>query len=172
MAFTVQNDIGTQAGANSYVTSTEFKEYHKDRGNSVSAYSTSQIQAAIVRATDYLDLRFAYIGERSQSPQDTEWPRTNAFDIEEDLVNGVPTEVKEATYEYALISLSATINPIPLRDDTGQTVTRKKERVGPIEEDTRYTEGPVFTMPKYPPADLKLIRRGLVIQGGTMRRAD
>lgn len=172
MAFTVQNSTGTEASANAYVTAAEFKEYHKDRGNSISAYSTSQIQAAIVRATDYLDLRFMYVGERAQSPQSTEWPRLNGFDIEEDLINGIPQEVKEATMEYALIALSATINPVPLRDDTGQIVTRKKERVGPIEEDTRYTEGPVFTMPKYPPADLKLIRRGLVVQGGTARRGD
>jgi len=169
MAFVVQTNPPT-TGANGYISTSFFKTYHKDRGNSFSAGS-SDIQKAIVRASDYLDTRFQFVGDRSQSSQSTEWPRIDAFDVEERLVNGIPEEVQEATAEYALISLTSTLSPSPTYDERGQGVTLVKEVVGPIEQEVRYNSS-AFTLPKYPPADLKLIRRGLVIRGGVMRRAD
>lgn len=62
MALTVQNSDGSVSGANAYVTLAEFKSYHGDRGNDYSAFSDPQINSAIIRATDFIDTRFAFRG--------------------------------------------------------------------------------------------------------------
>jgi hypothetical protein len=174
MAFTVQNDTGTQAGATSYMTVLEFKTYHDDRGNDYSSYTTTKIEAALVVASDHLDTRFEYVGEPlSGQSQATEWPRLDAIDNRDRTIFGIPTVVKEATAEYALRHLAGTtLDPDPTQDAYGQTVKLKREKVGPIEEETEYAgDGTVERPPSYPSADKKLIRAGLVIRPGTVSRA-
>ena len=61
--------------ANSYGSAQEFRDYHSARGRQVSA-SDSAVEAALVRATDYLDLRFRYVGRRKTKEQPTQWPRS------------------------------------------------------------------------------------------------
>lgn len=58
----VQDDDGDVADANGYITSAYFTSYHLNRGNDHSAYSADQVKAAIVKATDYIDTRFAFKG--------------------------------------------------------------------------------------------------------------
>jgi len=172
MAFTVQDDTGTVTGANAYVTEAEFIAYAADRAMDHSAYVTADIEAAIVIATDYLDQRFRFVGERlSGFEQATEWPRVSAYDNHRNYVNGVPVQVKEACIEYAFRALSAVLNPDPTFDATGATVKSKTEKVGPIAEETVYVDGRPISMPRYPAADKKLTRAGLTIRGGEVRRA-
>ena len=166
MAFTLQNDSGGVAGANAYIDAAFFKDYHRDRGTLEDGLETSAINQAIIRATDYLDARFNFIGERQNVNQTTEWPRINAYDRSDDYIDGIPDEVKEACAEYAAIAISQTLNPTPDRDATGRKVQSKSEAVGPISERTVYTSGAVFELPKYPIADRKLIARGLVERAG------
>lgn len=171
MALIVQNASGTVPEADAYVTVDQFKAYHDKRGNDYSAFTDPQIEQAIVRATDYLDERFTFIGERLNVDQTTEWPRLNAFDIDDDYVNGIPLAVMEATYEYAFIGLgNVDLNPTPTRDGTGQVVQSFSESVGPISESVRFTAGGRFELPKYPRADRKLVSRGLVERRGRMIR--
>jgi hypothetical protein len=56
MAFTVEDGTGIKS-ANAYVTVQELKDYHADRGNTVTGGAGDQ-QKALVKATDYLDKRF------------------------------------------------------------------------------------------------------------------
>lgn len=170
MAFTLQEDSGAVTGANAYIDATFFKSYHKDRGTLPDGLETSTINAAIIRATDYLDARFNFVGEKEQRVQTTQWPRSDAYDIDDHIVFGIPFEVKNATAEYALIALSQEINPNPDRDDTGRSVLEKYERVGPLEERTLYDRGVRFEMPRYPKADRMLTIRGLVRKSGRIRR--
>lgn len=175
--FVVQNENGEATGANAYITTAYFRSYHKARGNEIDSisgtvYSTSDWQKAIVRATDYLDARFSFVGIQRQQSQTTEWPRFDAFDRNDNYVNGIPEAVKEACAEYALISLTSTINPSPTRDDRGQIVVSKMEKVDVLEESTEYAPGDSYLLPKYPVADLKLTRAGLVVQGLQVRRGD
>lgn len=172
MALLVQNDSGTVVGANAYVSVDEFKAYHDARGNDYSAAADdSAIEKAIVRATAYVDTRFTYTGLRmSGRDQDTQWPRTNAFDRDRYSVIGIPPEVKNACCEYALRSLTQDLNPDPTRDDTGALVAAKSETVGPITESTTYVSGAVFALPRYPAADQWLIRSGLVRTAGQVAR--
>lgn len=175
--FVVQNENGDATGANAYISTSYFRSYHDARGNEITTisgttYSTTDWQKAIVRATDYLDARFSFIGIKRQPSQTTEWPRFDAFDRDDNYINGVPEEVKEACAEYALISLVSTINPTPTRDDRGQVVVSKFEKVDVLEERTDFAPGDSFLLPRYPVADLKLTRAGLVVQGLQVRRGD
>lgn len=170
MALTVQNDSGTVSGANSYITRAFFQSYHDARANDYSAYDEAAQDAAIVRATDYLDQRFNFIGERLNIDQETQWPRLNGYDRDDNYVDGIPLEVKKATAEYALIAAAQALNPTPERDATGRKVQSKSEMVGPISESVSYTQGAVFELPKYPAADRILIVRGLVERRGRLHR--
>lgn len=171
MSFIVE-DGTIVANANAYVTVAEFRAYHGDRGNSLAGFSAGNMEDAIVRATDYLDARFQFVGQKRSRSQSTQWPRYNAFDTDNFMVGGVPVEVKEACMEYAFIALSEDINPTPERSPTGQVVSSKSERVDVLSESTTYATGDSFTLPRYPVADLKLARSGLIIVGLQVRRGD
>ena len=171
MALILQNTDGTVAGANAYITVQQFKDYHADRGADTSAFDDEAIEAAIVRATDYLDQRFIFVGERRYGrEQTTEWPRNSAWDRDRRSINDVPVEVREACAEYAIRALSQVLNPDPERDATGRPIHSKAQAVGPISESVTFVGGAVFQMPKYPAADQKLVRAGLVRSGGTLLR--
>src|SRR5258707_15434138 len=75
--FNVQNDAGTVALANAYVTLLEFKQYHDNVGNIYSNYNDAQIQTAIVRATFYLDQRFTFPGRKAVVVD----PTIGSFDV-------------------------------------------------------------------------------------------
>lgn len=176
MGFVVQADGGASTpGANAYITVAFFKGYHEDRGNALPASpapADADIEKAIIRATDYLDGRFRFVGRRVYGrDQSTEWPRTNAYDIDRRYVNGIPDEIKEATAEYALRALTGALNPDPERDASGAVIVSKSEQVGPISESVTFAAGGAFVMPKYPAADSKLRRTGLVQSGGDVIRA-
>lgn len=167
MAFLVQNDAGTVDGANAYVSASECRTYHLDRGTTISQ-SDPVLEQAIVKATDYMDHRFRFRGDKLRVEQRTAWPRTIPEDDDQHFRSGIPIEVKEACCEYTLIALTAELNPAPSRDATGRPVQSKSEQVGPVAESTAFVGGAVFQLPKYPKADQKL--RGLVESGGVIAR--
>ena len=163
MAFVVQQDTPV-ASANSYVAVADFKAYHADRGNTFTAEDTA-IEQALVKATDYLDTRFRFVGCRDAKDQTTEWPRDHAYDDRGDNVEGVPQAVKDATCEYALRAISADLLSDPTRDATGRAIKSKSESVGPIKESVEYAyDGQVFQLPEYPSADRLLFARKLVLR--------
>lgn len=168
--FLVQNDNGTVAGANAYITADEFRAFHGDRGTDLTGKQDADIETAIVRATDYLDQRFNFVGKRLTLEQATQWPRMSAYDRDRYIINGVPKPIREACAEYAFRALTAALNPDPEADSTGATVQSKSSKVGPIEESVTYVSGAVFSMPRYPAADQRLIKTGLVRSGGTVLR--
>lgn len=170
MAFTVQSEDGTTEGANAYITVAYFKSYHDDRGNSYGSASDSAIEKAIVKATDYLDNRFDFLGWARNRPQSTAWPRTNALNVDGFYETEIPVVVKRATAEYALRALSAALMPDPERDASGLTVMSKEEKVGPISEKTEF-RATGYSLPKYPLADAMLTRSGLIQSGRRIVRA-
>jgi len=172
MAFTVQTDNGVTAGANAYLSVAEFDSYHGDRGNDVSGLSSTDKEQAIVKATDYLDLRYVFVGDRLNLGQSTEWPRIDAVDSSYHTRTGIPDEVKEATAEVALLSANGTdLTPVPTYDSFGQQVQSRRQKVGPIEREFVYVAGGQFQMRRVPVADGRLIRAGLVRGGLQVRRA-
>lgn len=171
MAFTPQDDSGTVVGANAYGSVAAFKQFHDDRGNSYGTATDPVIEQALVKATDYLDMRFRYVGMKLNKPQLTQWPRANAVDADGRWVQGVPDVVKEVTYEYALRALNGVLAPDPTRDDSGRIVMSKSEQVGPLSESVTYANFSTYDMPAYPTADRRLVRSGLTVTGGTLVRA-
>lgn len=172
MTLVVQDDTGSIAGANAYITVVAFKAYHDARGTSYTAYADPAITTAIIRATDYLDRRFRYVGERRLGrSQTTQWPRSNARDLDRYYINDIPREVKDATAEYALRALAGDLVDDPDRDATGQKVQSKSEKVGPIEQAVTFVGGAAFVMPVYPMADNLLIQSGLTRAGNEVQRA-
>ena len=170
MALTVQDDTGLVAGANGYISVSWFKSYHLDRGT-MTAAADSAIESAIIRATDYVDQRFHFVGRQSNGRQQTtEWPRFGADDRNGYGIDGLPMELKEAVAEYALRSLTATLNPDVPATETGAAILSKSETVGPISESVTYANPAQVQLPKYPAADMKLRAAGLLRSSGEIRR--
>lgn len=176
MALVVQDDSGTVADANAYVTVAAFKAYHDDRGNSYGSPipADAVIEKAIVKATDYIDQRFNYKGVRQQTmnTQTTAWPRSNVVDTDGNWVSGIPLAVKNACCEYALRALSSTLNPDPVSpDDSGYRVKSIKKVAGPVSKEIEYdNSGPNVALPRYPSADRLLVAAGLIASSSQLAR--
>ena len=164
MAFTLEDGSGV-TGANAYISVTFADEYHSDRGKTAwdggGAVTVAQKQTAIIKASDYIDIRFGrrFVGFRQLKDQGLEWPRLDAFDLDGFLLSGideVPRQIQKACAEYALRALILTdLLPDPTlpfvdRASTGETTTqsggaatgevkRKKIKADVIEIDTQYS---------------------------------
>lgn len=158
MAITVYPDLA----ANGYVSLQEAKDYWSSRLKVVTGKTDAELEAAIILATQYLDLRFRFVGYRELQGQALEWPRSYAYDDRGDRVIGVPQAVKHACCEYAFRALSKELMADPTRDDSGRVVKSKEEKVGPISESVDYSEFSGFALPVYPFADRMLYQRRLV----------
>lgn len=103
--------------------------------------------------------------------QPLSFPRLDLVDSDGFRINGIPDRLKEAGAEYAVRAVAANLLPDPTVDDTGRAVIRKKERVGPIEEETQYAGGGVVSQifRPYPAADRLLAE--LLKPGGRVIRA-
>ncbi len=105
------------------------------------------------------------------TPQPLSFPRLNLLDREGLSVRGIPTKLKSATAEYAFRASTIDLMPDPVIDSTGRAVTGKREKVGPIEVETRYAEGADLSvlLKPYPAADRLLSEyvasTGRVIRG-------
>lgn len=171
MAFAVQNDQGTVADANAYIDVAFLESYWQDRGEDLSSSSTAAKEAAIVKATDHLDGRYQYVGYRLQSFQTTEWPRYDAWDADDRIVNGIPCVIKRACAELAFRALSAPLLPDPATDSTGARVQSIKKHVRGIEKAVTYVIGAAYQQPLYPAVSNMLHASGLVRIGNRLARA-
>ena len=165
MAFTVQTNPPT-VDANAYISAAYFRDYHAERGRDLSStitYPDTMVQAAIVNATQYLDIRFEFAGYRVEADQTTEWPRSAAFNCRGDRVVGIPRAVQQATAEYAYRALTSTLLSDPDQDSSGRVVKSKSETVGPISERIEYSEYQGYVMPAYPLADKLLLSQCIAI---------
>lgn len=166
MAFTVQDDEGSVSGANAYVDVAYVDAYYVDRNDSSWTGTSTVKQAAIIKATDYIDRRYTFMGTTRNSTQTTEWPRNDVTDSNDRIVSGIPDEVKEATAELALRALSGNLAPDPTLDDINGELRFTSIKVGPIEERKSYSFTREF--PKYPEVDA-LLRQYTMSLGDVVR---
>lgn len=149
--------------ANGYVSLVEARAYWAERlMTNILTGDDDAVASAIIKATQYLDSRFTFVGYRELKDQVREWPRAYAYDDRGDTVTAVPVAVKNATCEYAFRALSTSLMADPARDEAGRAVKSKTEKVGPISEAVEYSEFGGYELPVYPAADRMLIVRGLV----------
>lgn len=174
MAFTLQNDAGDVVDANALVSVAFFSTYHGDRGVDLSPYEQSAIEAAIVKASSYLDARFSFYGEAISEL--TAWPRTDVY-VNGNAVVGIPLAVERAVSEYALINLLGTdLWADPLVDASGRILEETEVSAGPVSERIKYAVGSTSgalrpSPPRFPVADAIIYRAKLVFSPSNLIRA-
>ena len=121
MAFTVE-DGSIVSGANSYLSVADADTYHSDRGNAAWTGTTAVKQAALIKATDYIEQKYAgrWQGSYTDDDQELEWPRSGLCYPDEDVI---PKELKNAVAILALEALSDDLNPAL---DRGGAIKREK----------------------------------------------
>lgn len=150
----IKEDGSIVANANSYADQSDADAYQTDRGRQSWLNATSEVKdAALVRATEYIEGRFAlrFVGEPLGDVQTLSWPRANAvyprtgnaFPNDE-----VPADIVTATILYAAEVIGPDGDDLenmtelaitPELDNTGQQVVRKREKVDVLEEETEYS---------------------------------
>lgn len=160
MAIVTEDGTGL-ANAVAYINVSFADAYHAARGRTDwAALGTPAKETSIVRATDYIDLRFGrrFRGARRSQAQSLQWPRYSSVDNSGWLLDGVdiiPRQLQKACAEYALISARTDIelaaNPaapngtqavttgvVTASSGTTGVVTSTRKVVGPLEIETRY----------------------------------
>jgi hypothetical protein len=158
MAFTVEDGTGL-AAANAYISVAAADTYFLDRSITSWVGSTAQKQAAVIKATDYIEARWSsrFMGRKqyAETPQALSFPRVNIIDRNGQYVTGIPEKLKRATAEYALRALGSELLPDPTIHESGLAIVAKREKVGPLEEETQFqanVTNPTLMRP-YPAAD-------------------
>ena len=138
MALVVQNPTDPVTDATAYIDVVFFKAYHLARGNGYTATDT-EIEQAIVRATDYMDSRWTFAGSRLEVDQSTECPRSGVYDPTTSwLLDGYPPEIEEACAEYAMSALSGSLYPASNLDTSGQNVKKYRRKADVIEREVEF----------------------------------
>lgn len=140
MAITLTVEDGTGlADANTYVASADADAYFLARANATWASATADAKAAaLIQATQYLDTRYTFKGERLTETQALEWPRqpvpivttigivADVWSTPSNFYTWPVQRIKGACCEAALRALSATL----YTDQDSSIVT--SEKVGDI----------------------------------------
>lgn len=166
MSFVVEDGSGL-SDSNSYGTVEEADAYFTDRliADWPGEDSEEIKQAALIKATDYIEGRFGslFIGIKASSSQSLSWPRIYAGNFDEDEI---PIKLKKANFEYALRALSGDLAPDPEFTESGLSVIKTKQKVGPIENEftpvQTGTGATIAIFRPYPSADMLL--QDLVVQ--------
>lgn len=173
MAFTLET--GDQvAGSNAYISIAAFVAYQTDRGRTYGTQTETELEQAVVMATDYIDKRFAarFRGTKAGTVQGTQWPRNSAMDNDGRTMTGIPDALLRAAAEYTYIVLTLGTELAPIPSDYAGKIS--EEKIGPIT--TKYAPGtkPMTStgnmsqhIPEYPEADMWIEQ---LVQGRGSRR--
>lgn len=174
MAFVIQIPDAPLSTANAYIAVQFFKDYHDERGNAYTATDT-EIEQAIVRATDYMDSRWTFAGAREDVDQSTECPRSGVYDPRTGYsLDPYPSELEEACAEYSLSALAGSLHPTPNVDATGLQVKVTRKKADVLEKETEYfqTGSSASAKKAWPLADGKMKKtRLLASERRTLGRA-
>tara|TARA_R110000851_G_scaffold268071_2_gene420689 strand:+ start:18757 stop:19665 length:909 start_codon:yes stop_codon:yes gene_type:complete len=109
------------------------------------------------------------LGGIDHGAQPLTFPKAGLYTPKGILVVGIPLKLKQATAEYSMRSLLALLAPDPEIDATSAAVKKKRDKVGPIEEEREYVDGAVpRVFHPYPAAD-QLLAEYVLPAGGTFR---
>ena len=160
--FVVETGSGSST-ANSYVTVAQANQYLENSGRKAGAWDkkgNSGKEEALIRAFYYMIARWAvqWHGIQANEDQTGDWPRRQVFKKSGHAYASteIAVAVKNSQIEYALIEAtnSSSLFPNPEYSDTSRTQTQKREKVGPIETEDRFSENRApTTFRKFPMAD-------------------
>lgn len=109
MSLVVEDGTG-KTDAQSYVSLADANAYHTTRGNTAWTGTDAEKEAALIRATEFLDGRLfcRWPGLKYSTTQALEWPRIDALDSDgEDISESVPAGLVKATCEAALVEIAS-----------------------------------------------------------------
>lgn len=137
--------------SNSYASLEEFKAYHLARGNDIILLTDEVIEALLIKASDYIDTSFQFLGNKLEAEQAMSFPRYGEefYPATQNFYALVPKKLKNATCSLALI-LSTTE---AFSDIT--TTKREKTKVDVIETEKEYFE-PKKLAERFPQVNLLL----------------
>lgn len=136
--------------AESYCSVADADKYFEERNIAEwSAIATSDKEANLRKATDYIELRFSerFKGVRLCDTQSLSFPRAN---------NGLvalPRNLQRACAEYALRARTGALVADPTIDASGQVVVSATKKLGPMEKTTQYASTARDLFRPYPAAD-------------------
>lgn len=137
MTLVVEDGTG-KALANAYIDVTFADAYFAARGVGEWLSLTQEAkEAAIVAATDYIDARWGprLIGRKQFPQQALQFPR---YGVPCAPAGTIPQALQKACAEYAIRASKGPLAPDPTIDQSGQVVTGRKSKVGPIETDLKF----------------------------------
>lgn len=129
--------VGDQT-ANSYITVAEYETFWTER-NVTFSHSTAAKEAELVKAADYINREYAFVGERQFRYQAMAWPRLTGVILVKDWPidpDTVPQDIKDAQAELAYLINQGT-NPFATVE--GGAKVREKNKAGPVETEVEYT---------------------------------
>jgi hypothetical protein len=139
MALVVEDGSGL-ANATAYISRSFADSYHRARGNTAwAAFDSPTKEALILKATEFLDSEFYFMGEPTypETPQALEWPRAGVFNenVVEFASDALPVALQRATAELAL-ALGSTSDGGFASPVIEGNIFRRRERVGVVESET------------------------------------
>lgn len=143
MSLVVEDGSGLST-AEAYISVANVTTYLTSVGKDAAwtALTTAAQEVAIRKATQYLDARYSgrWIGQRRTQGQALAWPRVYAYDPDGYMYasNALPAPLTKCTAELALIASSTDLTPTLTSPGTVKT---KREKLGPMEEETTYVGG-------------------------------
>jgi hypothetical protein len=169
-----EDGTGEDPTANSYVTLAEAQAYWDNLRFDWTVYAPNAVlESALIKATNWIELKYRnnFIGYRLlYNEQPLSWPRGCAY-LYSAPIEGVPVQVKNATFEYAKLELTQVggLNPVPTGfDATGQLLQESMVKVGPIEKMVKYETGSATVLRSYPTID-GMLSELLMWSGGVIR---
>ncbi len=114
--------------ANSYATLTMTKTYFDNINFNYSTFTDAEIEAALIRATAFIDTYKRWPGKKATAEQGLEWPRAGAYDVDGYLLQYVPDAIRSATMQAAIKELQ---EPFYFTSASGEMV--KREKIGDLE---------------------------------------
>lgn len=151
-ALIVQSDAGDVSNANAYISVDYADQYFSKINKTLwSSLTTSQKDAAILIATNYIDLKYGIKikGVPLNMPQPTEFPRSGLYDRYGNEISGIPYEIETACAEYAFIQATSDDGLMPLHeyDATGLPVKSTTFKAGPVTDTVVYQDGQYSPLP-------------------------
>lgn len=137
MAFSVQTNDGSVDNANAYISAATLRSYAADRGVGLTGRADAALEVDIVKATDFLDSAFKFVGLMRRDNQGTQWPRFGyAYRTGRE---GLPRPLLDACSKLALrVAQGISLNVDPTVDPSGLQVSSKTNKVGPLETTVAY----------------------------------
>jgi hypothetical protein len=129
MPLTPETGSGADPAANCYIDVADCDAFHSERGNAAWTGNAAAKEAAIIKASEYLDYMYVWKGERITDTQPMQWPRLlRPADARDFTLNSnyVPPEVVKANAMLALLALTGELAP----EQSGQRLQSESVSVG------------------------------------------